>query len=210
MVWSEDERRYYPNKFARIFLLAIEDVMGRNGVAAVLNLARLGHLIDNYPPNNLNREFGFDDFAGINQALEDMYGRRGARGLCLRAGRATFKYVLKDAGLMLGLSDLAFRLLPLGIKMKVGLTTMAETFSRLGDQPSRLEEDERNFIYFIDKCPVCWGRSSELPICYGATGILQESLHWVSGGQTFSVVETECIARGDDTCTFIIGKRPIE
>lgn len=210
MAESKDERRYYPNKFARIYISAIEDVMGRNGVAAVLNLARLGHLIDNYPPNNLNREFSFSDFGGINQALEDMYGRRGARGLCLRAGRATFKYVLKDAGLMLGLSDLAFRLLPLGVKMKVGLTAMAETFSRLSDQPSHLEEEESYFIYLIDYCPVCWGRTSDVPICYGATGILQESLHWVSGGHSFNVAETECIAKGDDTCTFIIDKRPIE
>jgi predicted hydrocarbon binding protein len=210
MAESRDEQRYCPNKFARIYLGAIEDVMGSNGVAAVLNLARLGHLIDNYPPDNLNREFSFRDFARINQAVEDIYGERGARGLCCGAGRATFKHVLKGAGLMSGLSDPAFGLLPLGLRVRVGLTAMAETFSRLSDQLTRLEEDEHCFAYIVDYCPVCWGRTSHVPICHAATGILQEALHWASGGQSFSIAETECIAKGDNTCTFIVDKRPAE
>ena len=37
---------YYPNKIARIALTAIEDVMGKNGLNAILNLAGLTHLID--------------------------------------------------------------------------------------------------------------------------------------------------------------------
>ena len=32
---------YWPNKMGRMFLLALEDVMGKNGVNAVLNLAKL-------------------------------------------------------------------------------------------------------------------------------------------------------------------------
>ncbi|MCS6964762.1 MAG: hypothetical protein NZM16_12045, partial [Thermoflexus sp.] len=60
---------YYPNKIARIFLEALEEVMGKNGLNAVLHLARLPHLIDNYPPDNLERGFDFADFTAINQAL---------------------------------------------------------------------------------------------------------------------------------------------
>ena len=41
---------YYPNKFARIFLDAMEEVMGKNGLNAVLHLAGLDNLIGNYPP----------------------------------------------------------------------------------------------------------------------------------------------------------------
>ena len=87
---------FYPNKISRIALLALEDVMGKNGVNAILNLASLPHLIGNYPPTDLNREFDFADFSAINGALEEMYGPRGGRGLALRAGRATF-----DEGLRL-------------------------------------------------------------------------------------------------------------
>ncbi len=88
-------RYYYGNKMARIYLLALEDVLGKNGVNALLNLAKLKHLVNNYPPNNFEREFPFEDFAALNQALDDVYGPRGGRGLGIRGGRATFKYVLK-------------------------------------------------------------------------------------------------------------------
>jgi hypothetical protein len=81
---------YYANKFGLIMIKALEDVMGKNGLNAILNLARLPHLIDNNPPGNLAKEFDFADVSAINQALEEMYGPRGGRGLALRAGRATF------------------------------------------------------------------------------------------------------------------------
>jgi len=67
---------YYANKFARIALEAYEEVMGKNGLNAILNLAGLSHLIDNYPPDNLEREFDFADFTAIHVALEEAVGWR--------------------------------------------------------------------------------------------------------------------------------------
>jgi len=56
---------YYSNKMSRLTILALESVMGKNGVNAILNLANQKHLIDNYPPDNLGREFDFADFSAI-------------------------------------------------------------------------------------------------------------------------------------------------
>jgi len=75
---------YYPNKIARIYIEAMEDVMGVNGLNAVLNLAGLGQYAGNYPPDNLNKEFDFAEFTALNAGLEEMYGPRGGRGLALR------------------------------------------------------------------------------------------------------------------------------
>ncbi len=72
---------YYANKFALIMLKALEDVLGENGLKAILNLAHLPELIDNFPPDNLNKEFDFSDVSAINQALEEIYGPRGGAGL---------------------------------------------------------------------------------------------------------------------------------
>ena len=79
---------YYPNKIARIFLLAMEEIMGKNGLNAVLNMAKQPQLIDNYPPDSLDKAFDFAQFSALNAALEEMYGPRGGRGLALRGGRA--------------------------------------------------------------------------------------------------------------------------
>jgi predicted hydrocarbon binding protein len=193
----------------RMFLLALEDVMGKNGVNAVLNLARLRHLINNYPPNNLDLGWSFDEMGALNQALEDMYGPRGGRGLATRAGRAGLYYALKDFAAVLGIADLAFRLLPMGMKIKIGLNAMSETFNKTSDQVVRVEEELDHFLYYIDRCPVCWGRQAQTPICYGALGLLQEGLHWVTGGKNVRVEEIECIAMGHPSCVFIVQKRPL-
>lgn len=201
---------YYGNKMVRIYLQALEDVLGKNGVNALLNLARLRHLIGNYPPNNFEKEFPFEEFAALNQALYDVYGPRGGRGLGIRGGRATFEYVLKEYGAMLGISDLAMRLMPLGMKMRLGINVMAETFNRTSDQVVRVEEDDEHFYYHIERCPVCWKRTSDRPICDVALGLLQEGLSWVSGGRSIAVRETTCIAKGDATCLFVIDKKPLD
>jgi predicted hydrocarbon binding protein len=85
---------------------------------------------------------------------------------------------------------------------------MAETFTKISDQTTRVEEDKEKFIYSIERCPVCWGRKTAKPVCFQAIGLLQEGLRWVSGGKNFRVEETLCIAKGDPTCTFIIEKEP--
>src|SRR6185436_2669223 len=89
---------YYPNKFARLTMSAMEEIMGRNGLNAILNLAGLQAYVDNLPADNLEKGFDFTDFTALNIALEDMYGPRGGRALALRAGRAIFAGGLRSFG----------------------------------------------------------------------------------------------------------------
>lgn len=200
---------YYANKIPRITIMALEDVMGKNGLNAILNLAHLPELIDNYPPDNLGREFDFADFSAFNLALEEMYGPRGGRGLAFRAGRAAFADSLRNFGALAGAGDLAFKVLPLRAKMRIGVPAMAKIFSQISDQPSTVEERESVFIYTIHRCPVCWGRhDEEKPVCFVAAGLLQEGLKWLSGGNEFRVNESKCIAMNDDVCEFVIQKTP--
>ena len=203
------EELYYPNKMGRIVLTAMETIMGHHGVNAVLNLAQLHHLVNNYPPNNLKMGFTFTEFSAIQKTLDDMYGVRGGRGLALRAGRETWQYALKEFMPVLGITDLAFRTIPLGIKLKIGLDVFAQTFNRFSDQRVRLGEDERGYLWIIERCPICWQRTSPTPCCHLAVGLLEQALDWVSQGKRFRVREVTCIATGDETCTIVISKKPI-
>lgn len=201
---------YYPNKFGFIIIKALEEVMGKNGLNAILNLGNMSHYIDNYPPDNLEKGFDFYELSAIGVALEEMYGPRGGRGLALRAGRATFSDALKNFGALAGVGDLAFKVLPLQAKLRIGLPAMAKIFSQVSDQESSVVEHENEFVYTIHKCPVCWGRTgADKPVCFIATGLLQEGLKWVSGGNEFRVNESKCVAVGDSVCEFIIQKEPI-
>jgi hypothetical protein len=201
---------YYPNKIGRIYLQAMEEVMGRNGLNALLNLTGLRQYIQEFPPDNLVREFDFADFSNLNKGLDDIYGPRGGRGLALRGGRATFARGLKGFGALAGAGDLAFKVLPLSTKLKIGLPAMGRVFSQFSDQITRVENFDDHFIYTIDRCPVCWGQESDRPICFVAVGLLQEGLRWVSGGLEFRVEEIECFAGGGQACIFRIDKEPIK
>jgi hypothetical protein len=200
----------YPNKFGVILVRALEEVMGRNGLNAILNLAGLSHYIENPLPDNLEKGFDFAEVAAVNMALEDMYGPRGGRGLSLRVGRALFADGLRNFGALAGVGDLAFKVLPLGAKLQIGLPAVAKIFSTISDQHSTVTSTETEYIYTIHKCSECHGRSGQdKPICFIATGILQESLKWVSGGNEFRVNESKCVATGDDVCEYVIQKEPL-
>ncbi|MEP7356842.1 MAG: 4-vinyl reductase [Anaerolineales bacterium] len=200
---------YYPNNIARIYLQAMEEVMGKNGLNAILNMASLTKYLDNYPPANLNREFDFADYSALNGALEEMYGPRGGRGLSLRAGRASFAQGLRHFGALAGAGDLAFKVLPLGTKLKIGIPAMARIFSQVSDQKSTVEESPTEYRYIMKPCPVCYGRRSDKPMCHAGAGLLQEGLRWLSGGHEFRVQESKCIGCGDDACVLIVQKDPI-
>ena len=200
---------YYTNMIVRYTLEAMEEIMGRNGLNAILNLAGLSYLIDNYPPANLKKEFDFADYSSLMGALEEMYGPRGGRGLQLRAGRVGFTRGGTKMGALVGVGDLAFKVLPLRAKLKAGLPAMAMVFSKFSDQKSTVADSGDYYTYAIHACPVCWGRKADRPICFSAKGLLEEGLHWVSGGLKFRVEEIECVAMGAETCSFAIYKEPI-
>ncbi|MBM3144555.1 MAG: 4-vinyl reductase [Chloroflexi bacterium] len=209
MVKTQKKQYYYPNNMGRIILLAIEDVIGRNGLDAILNLAGLSDVIENLPPVNFERQFSFDRLSRIMSSIESYFGPRAGRGLALRSGRACFKYGLREYGPMLEASDKAFRLLPLTTKLDKGSEIFAGVFNRFTDQQVRLEIIDDIILWQIERCPICWQRTTEAPACHLAVGILQEALYWMSGGKCFQIEETACIAQGEPACTIEINKTPL-
>jgi predicted hydrocarbon binding protein len=200
---------FYPNRMGRVVILAMEEILGHSGVNAVLNLANLPLYINDYPPYNQDLKFPFKHISRLQTGLESAYGPRAGRGLAMRVGRACLKYGLREFGPELGLTDLAFRLLPLQAKLKTGSEAFAALFNNFTDQRVRLERDEKYIYWHIERCPLCWERQTDGPCCHLAVGLLQEALYWVSGGKYFEVEEKKCIAWGDNACTIVIDRAPM-
>jgi predicted hydrocarbon binding protein len=117
---------------------------------------------------------------------------------------------LRNFGALAGAGDLAFRVLPMQTKLRIGIPAMARIFSQISDQHSTVEEFETDFHYTIHKCPQCWSRKGlDKPVCFIGAGLLQEGLKWVSGGSEFRVNESKCMAMGDSVCEYVIQKAPI-
>ncbi len=203
----EPSRLYYPNRLARYFLLAMEDVMGKSSLGMVMNLAGLDSA--QLPPDTLDRAFDFASIAALSVTLEEMYGARGGRGLALRIGRSCFAQGMKSFGALAGVSDKAFRALPLESRCRLGLTALADIFTNFSDQKSNFSENDRSYLFVVETSPMAWGRTADKPVCHALVGILQEGLRWVSNGLEFYVTETECRAMGSESCVFSVNKKPI-
>lgn len=201
--------RYFPNSLGRLLLLAFEEVMGKNGLNALLNLASLSSLIDNYPPADEQRVIPFETICLLQSTLEQGYGPHGGHGLALRAGRVFFSHGLRTYGPGLGLNDSDFRFQPPDLKMMTVLRTLTDFFNEHTDQVVALRESENKVFWQVEQCPWCWGRHGTEPLCQFAVGMLQEALHWVSGGKFYNIVEETCIAQGDSACLIVIDRAPV-
>lgn len=210
--------KYYPNKMGRMYLAALAEAVGDNGLTLLLEKAALAQYIEKRPPDNWEREFDFAHIANLNRGLVVLYGPRGGRRLAVRSGRYFFERGVKQLGLIAGLDDIALRTLPLHTKLKMGLVALARIFTQFSDQHSRVEEFDNQFMFFVDVCPLCWGQTLEpratetavSPMCHFNTGILQAGSDWFSGGLKFRIEQVQCKAAGDETCGFKIDKEPIK
>jgi len=198
-----------PNASLRVLFLSMEDVMGQNGVSAVLNSARLTRFVKNYPPNNLEPCVPFEDYASVVKAVEDFYGPRAAKASLIRVGRATFQYAMKEHPTTLGLAGLALKVLPLNLQMKTVLSNIAAGMTKDLNEPAHVEEQADCFLYVKEACGACQGRQAQKPVCFTTTGAILEGLKWATG-KNFDVSETICRATGGPTCTFRIAKTPLE
>ncbi len=204
------EARKMSNAALRTLFLAIEQVMGGNGIKAVLNFGGLRRFINNYPPNNLSEDVTYADYGEAQQAVEDFYGPRGARAFMLRIGRATFRYALEEQPAILGLAGLALKLLPPETRMKLILRRMATGAGETLNMPVMVEEQPEYFVYVVTDCPCRFRkRSLKTPCCYVSVGGLMEAMRWATGAE-HNVTEFACVNVGDEACRYRVEKKVAE
>jgi predicted hydrocarbon binding protein len=201
--------RPMPNDALRLFFIAIEEVMGADGMKAALHGAKLDKYIGNYPPKNLELGVTFSEYGRAEQAIEDFYGARGAKAMLLRVGRATFNYGMKEQSAVLGLAGQALKAMPLPMvsKMKLLLEQMVGAANKTVNQPTRLEEDADSFTMIVDYCMCQFRPKHQSPCCFITVGALSEAMRWLTD-KNFAVQELTCMNLGDDACRYRIPKTP--
>jgi bacteriochlorophyll 4-vinyl reductase len=203
------EERRMPNVMLRNLLAAVAEILGENGLKAVLNAAGLQRFIDNPPPNDMELGVTHADYGVTQQAVEDVVGPRGAKVILIRIGRATFRYALKERPAVLGLAGLAFKALPRVARMRLVLASVARAATRDVNQPTDIEEHDDHFLFVVDECPCRWRGKKDKPVCFVTVGVLHGALRWATG-KNFRIEEISCIAVGDDACRYRIDKKPQE
>lgn len=192
------------NGIVRQALVSAEEVMGAHGLQAVLRTSGLERFINNLPPNNVDPAIKTSDYARLNQSIEEFYGRA-AKGMLRRIGKASFQYGVREQASLLGVAGVALKLLPEKQRIKFILNGMAEALKKSNSEVDAWMEEKDGVVAFVDRsCGICWGRQSEQPVCHLYIGSVGEAVFWATGSE-HEIVETHCLARGDEYCRFEVG-----
>jgi len=112
-----------------------------------------------------------------------------------------------------------------GLDAKIGLSsnvtmdaTVNPDFGQVEADPSVVNlttyetfyDEKRPFFLegkriFTQTCAVCHGRHSTEAICHLYAGSVGEAVQWATGKE-FRIIETHCLAKGDEYCRFEIGE----
>jgi len=179
--------------------------MGENGLNAVLRTSGLERFIGNFPPDNLEPSIGASEYAKLNEAIEAFYGR-GGRGMLRRIGKASFQYAVREQAALLGIAGVALKLLPERQRIKFILNSMAGALKKSNPQVKAWMDDSgERLAYMESTCAICHGRHSTDSICHLYSGSIGEAVQWATGRE-FKIIETHCLAKGDEYCRFEIGE----
>src|SRR5574341_413065 len=195
--------RALPNRRFRGLILAVQDVMGRNGLNPTLKLAGVPHYISYVPPANSVCEAHASEYAAIIHAIETQLGS-GARGQLNRIGRASFKYILACDKLAWNAISLTRHILPVRQRMHRALAQLARYLSE-PDGSVAVHSDYHRILMVDESSDGTFGRQRNTEICWLTLGQIQECVHWATG-RNCEVVEVACKAKGHPGCKFEIGE----
>lgn len=192
------------NALVRQALIAAQEVMGENGLHAVLRASGLEQFIGHLPPDDLKPSIPASAYARLNAAIEEFYGR-GGRGMLRRIGKASFQYAVREQAALLGIAGAALKLLPEKQRIKFILNSMVSALKKSNPQvEARVEESGDRVAYIESTCAICHSRESQEPICHLYVGSIGEAVQWATG-HAHEIIETHCLAKGDPYCRFEVG-----
>jgi predicted hydrocarbon binding protein len=199
----EPEQWRFTNALMRQAIMAIGQVMGERGLRIVLREAGLERYVDELPPDDLEQDIATVDYAALNQAVEEFYGRAG-KGMLQRIGRASFRYGVEEQATLMGVAGAAMKLMPHKTRIKFILTQMAKSLMDVNQDTSiEVQETPQGFVFADFTCGVCCCRKAEHPICHLYIGSISEAVKWGTG-QEYEVREIECRATGAEACRFLV------
>lgn len=180
------------NVVIRVTLDATEEVMGKNGMKALMNYAGMSRLFENMPDYSPEKGFTDDDLKAIDQSFLKILGVSGTMALYRVIGRTTGRYPI-ELGIFDGFRDLPPDEKLLSVIEQIPIFTGRGTVFTEGD----------TIVYDNPLCAFCEGQESKKPICSFVSGLIDEFIAW-SGKEGRRAVETRCKAMGFDSCRYEI------
>lgn len=195
--------RGVPLQFVAIFLDVLTDLVGAHGTAALLRRAGHPEWISAPPRLTLDEFASAESVTALFAGLEDLYGRRGSRGLGRRLGAGLVERCLKDLGALAGLRDASFQALPGRLRARVGTLALGRVLTGIGFL-AEVTSTEGTTTFSVPDCPFCYRRSLETAGCMPLVGLVEATLRLSAGDLAINAEETACRATGGAACEVTI------
>ena len=198
--------------YMRWALMAAEQEIGSQALEIVLRENGLEKFVNHYPPANLklNHNITVGDYTNLWTGLTQFFGADG-KSKSIKVGRLSTKPALENQGKLFNFtSRTAIKLLPLSSQIKAVLDGIQGDIEKVykGSGYSidvRIEDRGDKWAYIDESCAICAGKETNMPMCWGWVGTLEESLTWLTG-KHFEIDQVECRAMGASGCAWEISK----
>jgi|GEM_PF-3368562 len=199
-------RLYMPNSWAYYAMTAIKHAVGANQIETLLTRAGLPNYILQDPPDNIQREFPFDQSAQLFRTFQEVFGKRSTQALGRHAGDLSQQAAVRKPDRAAKITTAILSTVPHEERLRFGLETLANMYSVISDLRVIIEEDQRSCFWRMETCHVCNGWHADEPVCYYFAGWLEAMVYWMTGERLPNVTEITCMAKGDAACIFAIEK----
>jgi predicted hydrocarbon binding protein len=178
------------NMVVRLILDATEEIIGTNGLKALLNYGGHIGLFENKPDYSLDKSYTDEEYGRLTASWYKVLGTSGGKAVFRMIGKSMARRSI-GTGIFESLKELPppeklFKMIEL-----VALATGRGKVTREGDV----------IVYDNPGCSACISLTSDTPICTGLNGSFDEYAVW-AGVEGIRTVETKCKARGDETCSY--------
>ncbi len=203
-----------PSLLLNILFTQVDETMGRRSLIMLLRHAGLAEYIDQLPPMDDTPSITVDQYSLLLANIYEIFGAQGSRPIFLRGGRLGAAELRRQRPAQFVVSGIALKLLPVNKRMQRVLESLMEQGTEMYGATYRIEEQDEAFVLDLTNCPYCAEitrrRSAQnvpitKPVCHIPVAILAEMMEWATGSKHL-VEESACIAMGDPTCRFRVGK----
>ncbi len=179
-----------PIEVTRVALDSLREIIGQGGLQAILKTDSLPFFFTG-EEIHIESEFGLCDWRKLLEALQGLYGLRGAQGIAVRSGQVFFKDYYRSFGFTTGMMERDFRMLAKPNRILRGLQILAELQNHyLPFLSVDVFQDAEQWFWRVRQCDWLVQNPGLIQILNRfAIGVIQEFLSWTSGGKFYPVSE---------------------
>lgn len=193
-----EEVKMATNMAIRAVIDSINEILGERGANIIFRNIGLADIFENPPDYNWEPCIPTTEQVNIYTELVNLLGLNGAISVWRRIGYANMKYGAELAHVFDHLENLP---------PKEGFFEAMKLFCIATGKGRAVANEDTGADLDVFDCLLCEGYTSKRPICSLYEGVMQFACDWAFVKGVYMPREIKCMAKGDDTCYFVLTRK---